>query len=491
MVNKMTTTRKSFYVKIKIDKEYDTMKSLIVSEDLEAIKKWSGAGVDSTDPKTNTGDGEKSIFLTVSTDFEKSISAFQSSAPFIMNTMPIMRRQYDDISVRAFAKKHGHELENGEFELYEIDFEHFSLFSKRLEQTSEIASGIKQLPNLFLLGLISTYDAFLSQLIRAIFIVKPDTLSSSEKTISIKELMEIGSVEAARNSIIEKEVEAVIRTSHSDQIEWLEKKLGIKLKTNLAIWPDFIEVCERRNLLTHTDGVVSSNYIKVCTNHGYNSSVNCGDKLVVDNSYFNKAVSIIFEMGMKLTQVVWRKLIPSELPAASGELNDIIYRLVVKRKYKSAVTMSEFGLNVMKKHGSDAIKKMMIVNYANALKLSGKKDQFEKVLDAEDWSSATDAYKICVYAVKNDVDSVIGMLKSVVDTKLISIGDIREWPVFHDIRTDMKFIEAFERIFGEKLLADKEGVRFVKTESAKHSSLAAETNSEHKDDNNYEEQTVH
>jgi len=92
-------------------------------------------------------------------------------------------------------------------------------------------------------------------------------LSSSERSISYKDLTEIGSVEAAREQIIEKEVESVLRDSHSQQIDWLEKKLDIPLRKDLRIWPEFIELCERRNLLLHADGLVSSQYLAVCKRH--------------------------------------------------------------------------------------------------------------------------------------------------------------------------------------------------------------------------------
>ncbi len=71
--------------------------------------------------------------------------------------------------------------------------------------------------------------------------------------------------------------------------------------------------------------------------------------------------------------------------------------------------MFEFGIYTMKKHGSEAIRKRMIVNYANAIKLDGDKAKAEAILDAEDWSATTDVYRICVAAVKEDVDQVISM----------------------------------------------------------------------------------
>jgi hypothetical protein len=148
-----------------------------------------------------------------------------------------------------------------------LRFDNISYFANRLKTSTAIGSGINSVPRLFIVGLISAYDAFLSRLIRAILVTKPEILSSSEKNISFKELVAIGSVEAARDVVIEKEVESVIRCSHAEQIEWLEKKLNMTLRKDLKIWSDFIELCERRNLFTHTDGVVSSQYLKTCANH--------------------------------------------------------------------------------------------------------------------------------------------------------------------------------------------------------------------------------
>jgi len=46
------------------------------------------------------------------------------------------------------------------------------------------------------------------------------------------------------------------------------------------------------------------------------------------------------------------------------------------------------------------------------------------------------------------------MLKQVVDAGLLVLSDFREWPVFKPLRSNEKFIEAFERAFGERLFLD-------------------------------------
>jgi hypothetical protein len=181
-----------------------------------------------------------------------------------------------------------------------------------------------------------------------------------------------------------------------------------------------------------------------------------GQKLRVTPKYYDKAVETVLEFGCKLVQVIWRKLKPDEITLAERRLNDISYKLIVRRQYKLASRILEFGLVEMKKHGIDSTRKMMVVNYANTEKLSGNMTQAIKILDAEDWSACTDNYHICVSAVKNDIDEVIKLMKRVVDMKLVKKEDFRDWPVFISAREDARFAAEFEVIFGERLLQGKE-----------------------------------
>jgi hypothetical protein len=184
-----------------------------------------------------------------------------------MRYLPLMWRISDDRNLREFVAKHGEQLESGEFETYSFDLGHMATIVQKLEASRAIGIGINSVPELFLIGLVGAYDVFLANLIRCIFVERPEMLSSSERNISYKDLTEIGSVEAAREQIIEKEVESVLRESHSQQIDWLEKKLDIPLRKDLKIWSEFIELCERSNLLSHANGLVSSQYIAVCKRH--------------------------------------------------------------------------------------------------------------------------------------------------------------------------------------------------------------------------------
>jgi hypothetical protein len=379
---------------------------------------------------------------------------------------------------RQLIAKRGEQVEKGEFELYRVEIGQMTAISQKLDESKAIVSGINSIPNLFLIGLVSAYDAFLSQLIRCLFVSRPELLPSSDRNISFKDLVEIGSIEAARERMIEKEVESIIRDSHHQQIIWLEKKISVDLRKGLNLWPEFIELCERINLLSHTDGIVSSQYLTVCKEHGVDiKDLKIGNHLKVNQKYYERAVSVIFELGIKLNQVLWRKFVPNQLTDAADELNELSYRLIVKRRYREAINFLRFGLYEMKKYGEEATRKRMVVNLANAEKLAGNKEESERILADEDWSAATDSFTLCVAAVRDDVKTVVRLMKSVVIAGHMEPSDFQDWAVFQSVRSEPEFIETFEREFGEKIIADIETPRKPDAEVEEESEAASQPES--------------
>lgn len=164
-------------------------------------------------------------------------------------------------------------------------------YSHRWRQMRRIKTRLdasyKTVPASFVVALVSQYDAFLGRLIKTLFEIKPEIINLSEKTFTFSELLAFGSVEAAKSHLIEKEVETVLRDSHIEQFKWLETKFGVQLRKGLESWPQFVETTERRNLLVHTGGHVSSQYIKNCKEQSValSDNVKAGIELETDAKY--------------------------------------------------------------------------------------------------------------------------------------------------------------------------------------------------------------
>lgn len=321
-----------------------------------------------------------------------------------------------------------------------------------LKQQRIMIQSLKTVPRTYLMTLMSHYDAFLGKMIKFILLAKPELINSSEKNLSLAQLMEFGSIKSAKDFILEKEIESVLRKSHTEQFTWMESKFSIPLRKDLDIWSDFIEITERRNLYVHTGGIVSSQYLKVCKENGVAlNNVALGDELPVDAQYFQHAFDVIFELAFKLTHVLWRKFLPDQLQIADSNLIEIGYEEgLVKENYDLAKMVFNFGTQTIKKHGDEEHRLIMTINKALAYKWSSDQKRAEQIISHEDWSATMNKFKLAAATIRDEYDTVYDLMKEIgKDSNEIIAYNYRTWSLFKLIKKEPKFLEIFEQIYGE------------------------------------------
>lgn len=173
-----------------------------------------------------------------------------------------------DKKMMKFIDNYGKDkVEESSIVKFNLDGDKRSDFDRLKKEMNSVQSATRLMPRNFIVALISCYDSFFGKILRYIFMVRPQILDSSERTLKYSDLLEFADIPEAREYLVEKEMESVIRKSHVEHFAWLEKKLKISFNKNLRSWPNFVELTERRNLFVHTDGVVSSQYLQVCKQH--------------------------------------------------------------------------------------------------------------------------------------------------------------------------------------------------------------------------------
>lgn len=456
----MAEDTKHVYIKFKVSSNGYMVNGYIISTRQDHIDAWNGEEVTEDTPADIESNKSPANFSSISKEIEETCDSFSRSVPYIMVNIPNIIAMDTNKQVREFAIEHGILLEKAdEDESYKPPIRYITEIDKRIDRLTSVESGLKTLPKLYFTGLVSAFDILFSKIVRAAIHHQPNLISSLNTSISFDNLVKLGSVEDAKNHIVDKEIENLLRSSHADQIEWTEKRLGINLHNN-DLYPLFIKICERRNLIVHTSGVVSTQYISECKSAGSNiSGANIGEVLDVDADYYRKSVETLFAYGIAILQIVWRKLVPSDIEEASDELNEVSYRLLLQRRYALASRLLRFGLDEIKKHGSEKIRLRMLVNYANSEKLSGNRERAEEILNAEDWSAKSDVFNICVSAVLDDTESVISKMDTMTNPSDIGMFGFREWPIFENMRTKVEFQDKFEIVFGEPLFIDKESAK--------------------------------
>jgi hypothetical protein len=168
-----------------------------------------------------------------------SNESFFTIIPLFLRLSPRIIRATQGEKFRKFAMEEGKFIEKSDgYELYEVSS--VDEFFKNVREVLAVAAGLSSLPNMFLMGLVSSYDAFISNLLTKIFTTYPKILSSSDKSISLADLTKIGSVEAAREQIIAREVDRLMRDSHAEQVVWIEKNLKCSIREGNLAGPGYI-----------------------------------------------------------------------------------------------------------------------------------------------------------------------------------------------------------------------------------------------------------
>lgn len=336
-------------------------------------------------------------------------------------------------------------------EITKIDIQHLNKYLDLEKKASNSQLAQKIMQRNFIVSLVSQFDAYIGSLIRKIFIIQPELLNSSEKNLSFAKLSEFESIDEAKEHIIEKEIEGVLRESHSAQFKWLENKLGMSLNKDLLSWQNFIEITERRNLFVHTNGVVSSQYISNCAKHKveFETIVTSGQVLDVDEKYIKLAYCCLYEIGVKLSQVIWRKLLPETIEDADSSLNSIIYNLLQRKEYKLAINLSDFATNILKKHSSQEFKLIFAVNKAQSYKWDGQNKICTEMMNNMDWSSMSDKFKLSKAVLIDDFNTAYRIMRKIgKDEEEMQQLGYQEWPLFQRIREEDQFKKVYKEIYG-------------------------------------------
>jgi hypothetical protein len=319
----------------------------------------------------------------------------------------------------------------------------------RAMDDSGIFTGL--LPKMALVNLVSIYDAYLGRLIRGLFQVKPEILNASNRQLTFAQLAEFPSLNAARDHIIEAEVESVLRDSHTAQFEWLEGKLGISLRKELSAWPCFIELTERRNLFVHADGVVGAQYLSVCNRNGVvlGKDSSLGATLRVPPEYFKTVCDCLTEIGVKLGQVLWRKIQPESIEAADEALANVTFDLLALREYAFAETLLIFATQTLPRHASAELVLIFKVNLAIAYKWQAKNEDCQRLLNSVDWSALSDKFQLAAAVLRDEYDRAAQIMRRIGQSSRPNKAEYRDWPLFRDFRKSDQFKQAFQEVFSE------------------------------------------
>lgn len=329
-----------------------------------------------------------------------------------------------------------------------IKFNEISYYEQLQKNAHSSALASKLIPESLFVSMLSQFDAYIGFIIRFVINMNPSLLNNSEKNISFSQIFEMGSIEEAKEFMIQKELDIILRKSHKDHLEYLDKRIGTSFTKDIVKLDDFIEISERRNLVVHCDGIVSKQYIANCSKYQSKNKLKLGEQVNISPKYFNHAFEILFDVATRIAHVLWRKFFKDDLENADCAINELCFDLLCNKEFVLAESLTNFALS-QSKHYNDKIKCMITINAALSKYLSKDKDGACKILDSKDWSSANTDLRLASCVIREEYDKVFILMKEIGTGGDIEKEGYQEWPLFYQVRKSKGFRDTFKQIFNE------------------------------------------
>lgn len=330
----------------------------------------------------------------------------------------------------------------------ERQHQHLERKVKRSQESSKL------LLRSYVVSMVSQFDAYIGDLLRTIYEINPDKLKQSDHKFNFAELQAIGSIEAAKEQIIETKIENCLRDSHQDQFKEIASSIGVSNLKDFDNWPYFVEITQRRNLFVHSNGVVSNQYLTICKSEKVQlGELKKGDQLEVDRSYFNKAYEVFYEVAVKLSQMTMRVLLFKKDKTCLEDIDKCMitntFDLILDGRYDVAIELANFALSERFNHNNKD-RMYLVLNRAQAYKWNGNEKKCQELLSEEDFSACSSELKCPKYALEDNLDKVCEMMRSCgKDSEILKPEQYRTWPIFKGVRDKEKFRDTFKSIFGE------------------------------------------
>lgn len=404
------------------------------------------------------GQNERNPFLQEAVDnlnvFIDNLNCLHDTYGYSEGTLNLQKTNAEK-NHREFLNTHLRLIEGSSTE-YELPGRYFREFMRLEKKKQSAEQAFLLIPPTYIVSLVSIYDTFFAGLVRCVYTMKPQKLNESGKTFCYKDLQEFLYVKEIKEKLISGTIEDLLRDSHITQINWLEKAINVKTLKSFNGWSQFVELTERRNLFVHSDGIVSSQYINICqTYNALDKTIVEGNKLNADRAYFEASYKLLYSMGLKLTQMLLRKLYLEEYGADSGELDGLlienIFDLICDGLFDVAIDVSSFALDSHFNHtGKD--RSYILLNMAQAYKWNKQKDKCFEILKKEDTTTWNNDLLIPKLALEESYYDVYDKMRKTGKTsEVLTPESYRNWPIFKELRMQPQFEAIFKEIFGEDL----------------------------------------
>jgi len=309
-------------------------------------------------------------------------------------------------------------------------------FNDFVSQYNKIEKQIRILFETSLINLTNIFEFFIQSIVYNWVQAFPNSLNSSEKTITYGELINTKDLESLHQRIINDYVRSFMFGSSNEWFIKLSKNnKNLAKKIDVKEIKIVNEIFARRNIVVHNNGIVNSSYLSIVEDSEFIE----GEEVGLSFDYLDNIANDLLVTGLKIAFYYW------EVQSENKDLfeskfnlfeQNIGLELIKNNKPKTAAKVLKILIDE-KSNYTRVLSLRLAINYALALKDSGF--NYKEVIDSEDFSVCGDEHNLCLAALDDNIEEVIKYFKLIVSSNLEHYEFLIDWPVLKNVKNDAKF----------------------------------------------------
>jgi hypothetical protein len=307
--------------------------------------------------------------------------------------------------------------------------------NEALEKIERSREHQLQLYESSLVSIVSSIEVFFATILHAHFSATGLVPGAKERVFSYEELQEIGSIQEAKELLIESKIEDILRGPFKSWISFVKESMGLSmsyLESNIDV---MTEACLRRNLVVHNSCIVNKIYSSRVP-ASVHQQCELGERIVVDKSYVSSVLNV-FELNCLLIGFeYWKKLYPAA-EQRGFLLTEYAFDALTAGRLSVCEGLSFFLLYDKKQ--SDELATIGQLNYWLSLKKQGKWESVDAEYKSADYSAKSFRFRVGLAALGSDADIFFKLAAQAKRSKEMSAEEFSRFPIFDEYRSDPRF----------------------------------------------------
>ncbi|MBF9058552.1 hypothetical protein HKCCSP123_05090 [Rhodobacterales bacterium HKCCSP123] len=301
-------------------------------------------------------------------------------------------------------------------------------------------------------ALIFEYESFIDRLLTACSEILPEPFIAELGAIEAKEVFTQENIEEYRKSLLSKSVDSILRhRSHLEVLDWIGERLSINTSLPEPLRREFIEICQRRHLLTHNGGRVNKRYIDLCVAAGWTKEdlPDEGEYVQVGRKYLQRSTARVCQVALFVLHMIWQKHLPNERRSSIQNLLSVSHDFLEEGLTKMARRVIDFA-RFSKKDFDIRLDMYFRINEALSWLLDPNLDEAEQnkraqaVLEKGDWSVTTPIVDLALACVRRDFVAIHELAVKANEAGM-TYNEARTFVVFGEARGIDGFLDCFPK----------------------------------------------